>query len=139
MTEEIKISQTVEEATSAIQTGQQASTGGARHGAERKERKAMVSWAALLDEAVKKPGFIHEAYSRFHSYSIGNQLLALFQCCERTLSPGPIATWPKWKELGRHIRKGERALTLCVPYTCKRRQTTTQDGTELAQLRHGTG
>jgi hypothetical protein len=43
----------------------------------------MVSWAALLDEAVKNPGFIHEAYSQFHNYSLGNQLLALFQCFAR--------------------------------------------------------
>ena len=49
----------------------------------------MVSWAALLDEAVKKPGYIHEAYSRFHNYSLGNQLLALFQCFERGIQPGP--------------------------------------------------
>jgi hypothetical protein len=28
----------------------------------------MVSWAALLDEAVKKPGFIYEAYSPFHTH-----------------------------------------------------------------------
>ena len=35
----------------------------------------MVCWAALLDEAVKKPGFIHEAYDCFHNYSLGNQLL----------------------------------------------------------------
>ena len=80
MTEEIKIRQTAKEATGAVPAGQQASTVGARYGAERKERKPMVSWAALLHEAVKNPGFIHEAYSRFHSYSIGNQLLALFQC-----------------------------------------------------------
>ena len=46
-------------------------------------RKSMVSWAALLDEAVKNPGFIHEAYSQFHNYSLGNQLLALFQCFAR--------------------------------------------------------
>ena len=136
MTEEIKISQTAEETTSTASGGQQASTGGARHGAERKERKPIVAWAALLEEAVKKPGFIHEAYSRFHSYSIANQLLALFQCCERSLAPGPIATWPKWKALGRHIRKGERALMLCVPYTCTRRQSATQgDGTELEEMR----
>ncbi len=32
------------------------------------ERKALLSWAALLDEAIRKPGFIHEAYSRFHNY-----------------------------------------------------------------------
>jgi hypothetical protein len=77
VTEEIKTRQTAEETTSAVESGQQAGTGSARYGAE---RKAMVSWAALLDEAVKKPGFIHEAYSRFHNYSLGNQLLALFQC-----------------------------------------------------------
>ena len=70
MTEEIKVQQTAEEATSTVPAGPQASTVGARHSAERKERKPMVSWAALLHEAVKSPGFIHEAYSRFHSYSI---------------------------------------------------------------------
>jgi hypothetical protein len=35
----------------------------------RPERKPLIPWAALLDEAVKKPGFIHEAYSRFHDIS----------------------------------------------------------------------
>jgi hypothetical protein len=87
------------------------------------ERKPMVSWAALLDEAVKKPGFIHEAYSRFHNYSLGNQLLALFQCFMRGIQPGPLATFPKWKELGRYVKKGEKALTLCIPLTCKRTKT----------------
>jgi antirestriction protein ArdC len=91
----------------------------------------MVSWAALLDEAVRKPGFIHEAYSRFHNYSLGNQLLALFQCFERGIQPGPLATFPKWKELGRHVKKGEKALTLCMPLTCKRTKTVKkEDGTE---------
>ena len=65
----------------------------------------------MLDEAVTKPGFIHEAYSRFHNYSLGNQLLALFQCLERGIQPGPLATFPKWKELPRHVKKGARALT----------------------------
>jgi hypothetical protein len=50
----------------------------------------MVSWAALLEEAVKKSSFIHEAYSRFHNYSLGNQLLALFQCFERGIQPGHL-------------------------------------------------
>jgi hypothetical protein len=40
-------------------------------------------WSALLVEAVNKPGMIMKAYSTFHSYSLGNQLLALVQCrCE---------------------------------------------------------
>ena len=127
MTEEIKIRQTTEEMTNAVPAGQEASTMGARYGAERKERKPMVSWAALLDEAVKKPGFIHEAYTRFHNYSLGNQLLVLYQCVERALPLGPLASFIKWKELGRHVKKGEKALTLCMPVTCKRTSTVKKD------------
>jgi hypothetical protein len=99
VTEEIKTRQTTDETTSAVESGHPADTGSARYGAERNERTPMASWAALLDEAVRKPGFIHEAYSRFHNYSLGNQLLALFQCFQRGIRPGPLATFPKWKEL----------------------------------------
>lgn len=70
MTEEIKFQQTAEEATSAVPAGHRASTVTARISAERRERKPLVSWAALLEDAVKKPGYIHEAYSRFWNYSI---------------------------------------------------------------------
>lgn len=87
MTEEITIRQATAEATSAGPSSQQGITEGARYGVE---RKPLVSWAALLQEAVTEPGYIHEAYSRFHSYSLGNQLLALFQCFERVSSPDPL-------------------------------------------------
>jgi antirestriction protein ArdC len=131
MTEEIKVRQTAEGSTASVPSGQQASTASARNGAERNERKPMVSWAALLGEAVQKPGFIHEAYSRFHNYSLGNQLLVLYQCVERSLPLGPLASFRKWRELGRHVKKGERALTLCMPITCKRTKTVQRaDGTE---------
>jgi antirestriction protein ArdC len=79
-------------------------------------------WAALLVEAVNKPGLIMEAYSAFHNYSIGNQILALVQCHLRGLQPGPINTFPKWQTLGRVVRRGERALTLCMPITRKQRE-----------------
>src|SRR2546425_12673345 len=79
-----------------------------------------ISWQSILHDAITKPGAIHEAYSRFHNYSIGNQLLALFQCSARGIAPGPIATFPRWKELGRHVRRGEKAITLCMPVTLKR-------------------
>ncbi len=42
-----------------------------------------------------KPGMIMEAYSAFHNYSIGNQILALVQCQMRGLQPGRINTFPK--------------------------------------------
>jgi hypothetical protein len=107
MTEQNQIRQ-----TENLSAGPQGHTGGARYGAE---RKPMVSWAALLDEAVKKPGFIHDAYSRFHNFSLGNQLLALYQCVERGLQPAALASFRKWKELGRHVKKGEKAL-ICASY-----------------------
>jgi hypothetical protein len=56
-------------------------------------------WVVLLVEAVNKPGLIMEAYSAFHNYSIGNQILALVQCHLRGLQPGPIHTFPKWQTL----------------------------------------
>src|SRR6185369_15735987 len=72
-------------------------------------------WASLLVEAVNKPGMIMEAYSAFHNYSIANQILALVQCQLRGLEPGPINTFPGWQALGRTVKRGERALTLCMP------------------------
>jgi antirestriction protein ArdC len=70
--------------------------------------------------AVNEPGILSNAYRQFHNYSLGNQLLAWGQCLERGIQPGPMATFPKWKELGRYVRKGEKALTLCQPVTVKR-------------------
>src|SRR5215472_14480574 len=73
------------------------------------------TWAELLAQAVTEPGLILAAYSRFWNYSLGNQLLAMLQCRQRGLEPGPLATFPRWKELGRHVKKGEKALVLCIP------------------------
>jgi antirestriction protein ArdC len=84
------------------------------------------AFAEILARAVSEPGEISRAYSQFHQYSIGNQLLAMWQCMGRGIQPGPMATFPKWKELGRHVRKGEKAITLCQPITIKR----TADGAE---------
>ncbi len=80
-----------------------------------------LRWTALLEEAVNRPGLILEAYSRFHGYSIGNRIAALFQCMERQIEPGPIATFTRWKELGRSVKKGSKALWLCMPMTVTRR------------------
>jgi len=55
-----------------------------------------------------------EAYSAFHNYSIGNQILALVQCHGRGLEAGPINTFPGWQAVGRIVKRGERALTLYV-------------------------
>src|SRR5215207_7474491 len=79
------------------------------------------NWAAVLTQAINTPGMMMEAYSAFHDYSVGNQLLALAQCHLRGITPGPIRTFPGWQALGRNVRRGERALVLCMPITGKRR------------------
>jgi hypothetical protein len=68
-----------------------------------------------------------DAYSAFHNYSIGNQILALMQCRGRGLEPGPIHTFPGWQGLGRSVKRGERALTLCMPITHKVRDEGSHD------------
>ena len=87
-----------------------------RHGTKQVD---IPKWSALLVEAVNRPGMIMEAYSAFHQYSIGNQILALVQCQLRGLEPGPINTFPGWQALGRIVKRGERALILCMPITRK--------------------
>jgi antirestriction protein ArdC len=88
-----------------------------------------ASFADLLRTAVTEPGTISTAYSAFHNYSLGNQLLALGQCLARSIAPGPLATFQGWKGKERHVRKGEKALTLCMPVTVKR-TTETGEGDE---------
>jgi antirestriction protein ArdC len=77
-------------------------------------------WAELLQRAVTEPGIVSQAFTRFHNYSMGNQLLAWCQCELRGIPPGPIGTFVRWKELSRHVKKGEKAITLCMPVTGKR-------------------
>jgi antirestriction protein ArdC len=88
-----------------------------------------AQWSQLLVEAVSQSGLLLAAYSAFHNYSIGNQLLALMQCKRRGIQAGALATFQSWKEKGRHVRKGEKALTLCMPVTVKNKDAAGDDET----------
>jgi len=86
-----------------------------------------LHFSDLLAEGLREPGIISSAYRMFHAYSLGNAIAAWAQCVARDIAPGPIATFPRWRELGRHVRRGEKAITLCMPVTCKRERET-EDG-----------
>jgi len=90
-------------------------------------------WAALLAEAVEKPGLLLEAYARFPGYSLGNQLAALSQCRARRIRPGPIGTVKKWNSLGRKVIKGEKALWLCMPVTLKDKRPRRDPGAPVSE------
>jgi antirestriction protein ArdC len=47
----------------------------------------------------------------------------MMQCALRGITPGPLASFNRWKELGRSVKKGQKAITLCMPVTYKRKQT----------------
>jgi hypothetical protein len=78
-----------------------------------------TKWTELLQAAVSEPGLILRAYSAFHGYSLGNQIAAIVQCHQRKLEAGPINTYPGWKKLNRQVKKGEKAIWLCMPLTRK--------------------
>ena len=75
----------------------------------------------LLVQAVTVPGTLSGAYRQFWNYSVGNQLLAWFECLSRGLQVGPINTFRGWQKLGRYVKKGEKAITLCMPVSVKRK------------------
>ena len=73
------------------------------------ERYEEIQFRQLLEEAVTKPGTLMKAYSLFWNYSLGNQILALIQANNRGIQLGPIASFNRWKELGRYVKKGQKA------------------------------
>jgi len=104
-------------------------------------RGAQPEWSDLLVKAVNIPGVISSAYHQFWNYSVGNQFLALFQCMQRGIEPGPIHTFVGWRDLGRHVKKGQKALMLCMPVTvkCKSGAPVEESDDGAEQLSDGAG
>jgi len=74
---------------------------------------------ALLHQALTEPGRIAACYSMFHCYSFGNALWVAEQLEARGEPLAPIASFNRWRELGRVVKKGSRALQMCMPVTVK--------------------
>lgn len=88
------------------------------------------TFAQMLDDVLTTPGIISAAYSAFHSYSFGNMIAAASQLQARGLPLAPIASFMAWKDKGRSVKKGEKAIMLCMPVTCKGKRETEDGGTE---------
>ena len=73
------------------------------------------------------------AMSRFHSYSANNVMLIRWQFPGAT----KVASYPKWKALGRQVRKGEKGILIFVPF---KRKFEDDDGNEFTVVKgFGTG
>lgn len=98
------------------------------------ENTKSVSWATMLQDAVTKPGVISKCYSTFHTYSMGNQLLAWSQLMARDMQLSPIATYKRWSELGRQVKKGSKALQLVMPVTISKKDDAGQKTGEVFSM-----
>ena len=76
---------------------------------------------SILQAALTQPGVMNQAYRAFHNYSIGNQLLAALQLLDKGLPLAPIASFNAWREKGRFVKTGEKAISLFMPISVKRR------------------
>ena len=56
--------------------------------------------------------------SRFHSYSVNNTILIHMQ---RPHASMPAAGFNKWKQFGRHVKRGEKGLTIIAPTPLKKK------------------
>jgi len=92
----------------------------------------VIPWMALLDEALSKPGLLSDAYQTFHSYSVTNMMLAMSQTSPEKF--GPIASYKRWQELGRNVRKGEKAIFLYMPITIKEKDKKTDDAETIKKI-----
>lgn len=66
-----------------------------------------------------------QTMSKFYNYSAGNCLLIMMQCPTATLVAG-YRTWQK--EFKRNVKKGEKAIRILAPITCKAKHTEIDEG-----------
>jgi antirestriction protein ArdC len=69
-----------------------------------------IDWRATLTEALNAPGSLGTTYTRFYGYSFLNQIRLLMQGVAE-----PVATYNRWRELGRQVRKGSKAKIVLAP------------------------
>ncbi len=72
--------------------------------------ETQLDWPKLMEEALTAPGNLGNTYSRFHDYSLTNELLFLIQGIHE-----PVASYSRWKALGRQVVRGARAKQVIVP------------------------
>ncbi len=89
------------------------------------------NFSELLARALHEPGIVSKAYSRFHRYSLSNQMLVALQLTHRDLPLSPIASFKHWQTLGRNVKKGEKALGLLMPVPIKKRKQDEETGQQV--------
>lgn len=74
-----------------------------------------LDYKGLLENALKMNGTLSKCYSLFHNYSFNNMVLLWGQFEDREQEMCPVATYKKWQEMGRQVKKGSKAFTMYQP------------------------
>lgn len=75
-----------------------------------------LEWGVLLDQALSVEGDTGNTYTQLHQYSYLNTLLLRMQ----GVTP-PVASYARWKEVGRHVVKGAAGAIIIRPITVHKR------------------
>lgn len=70
-------------------------------------------WPGLLEAALTIEGSTGNTFNRLYRYSMGNLAFLMYQ----GVSPQPIATYKRWSELGRQVKRGSKAREIIRPIT----------------------
>jgi hypothetical protein len=73
-----------------------------------------IDWAKIIETALTAPSNVGTTYNRFYEYSFLNQMYLLMQGVHE-----PVATWARWKAIGRHIVKGAEGKYIIRPIHAK--------------------
>jgi len=69
-----------------------------------------IDWSKIIETALTAPGNVGTTYSRFYEYSFLNQMYLLMQGVYE-----PVATYPRWKAIGRQVLAGSKAKEIIRP------------------------
>lgn len=85
-----------------------------------------LDWQAMLTEVLTLEGSLGDIYCRFYDYSYLNQVLMYMQGLRE-----PVATYNRWRDAGRQVRKGSKARGIVRPIVVKRRDDSGEDTGEV--------
>lgn len=86
-----------------------------------------LDWNQMMLDVLEVPGGLGNTYNRFYEYSFANQFLLYLQGARE-----PVATYDRWKAMGRQVQKGEKALSILRPLMGKKQD---EDGIERTFVR----
>lgn len=89
-----------------------------------------LDWTELLNTVLTLPGDVGSLsaiYCRFYNYSYLNQALMYMQGLRE-----PVATYKRWLEIGRQVRKGSKARQILRPITVTRKDSDGVKSTDKA-------